>query len=59
MYAQTSQTGQPAADTIASQDCVRTDTNGKWDDLGCTQLKNYACQIPAGNAGKKSSTLLL
>ena len=46
-------TGQPAADTIASQDCVRTDTNGKWDDVGCSTKKfNYACQIPAGNPGQ-------
>merc|ERR1712013_49845 len=32
------------------QDCVRTDENGKWDDLHCTNTQiNYACQIPVGN----------
>lgn len=41
--------GQPAAETAAVQDCVRVDTNGKWDDVGCsTKQFNYACQIPAG-----------
>ena len=45
--------GQPAADTVASQDCVRTDSSGKWDDVGCSTKKfNYACQIPAGSAGQ-------
>jgi len=31
------------------QDCVRTDSNGKWDDLHCTNTQiNYACQLPLG-----------
>merc|ERR1712181_87989 len=31
------------------QDCVRTDSNGKWDDLHCTNTEmNYACQLPLG-----------
>ena len=30
----------------------RVDTNGFWDEMHCTNnVKNYACQIPAGNEG--------
>ena len=37
---------QPAALTAtrANQNCVKIDTDGKWDDVICSQTKNYACQ---------------
>ena len=42
-------TGQPLADdtTRGNQKCVRVDSNGVWDDVGCNGDKNYACQKAA------------
>ena len=32
--------------TREKQDCVKLDTDGKWDDIGCGKPLNYACQKP-------------
>ena len=39
---------QPVASstTREKQDCVKMDSSGKWDDVGCGKPTNYACQKP-------------
>ena len=37
--------GQPGLSSHGSQDCVRSDADGLWDDLGCSKELNYACQL--------------
>ena len=49
---------QPSATSATrdTQDCVKTDKKGKWDEVACNSAKNYACQIAADTApaGKQS-----
>ena len=34
--------GQP--NNINNQDCVAVNSNGKWDDDACSQLKSFVCE---------------
>ena len=49
--------GQPGLSSHGSQDCVRSDSDGLWDDLGCSKELNYACQLPPNKKGEFTCSL--